>query len=122
MLSFPFFIAHFERNRIHLDYSKFRPSHDFSPKRIFNDIKATSFQTFLPFTKNTFSCNFTEILKNITVPVKIIHGKSDLIIPLKVAFEIHNLIKGSELTQLDTNHVSVINVPEKIVKEIEEFI
>ncbi len=112
----------FEKNHIHLDYTKFRISHDLSPRRIYEDIRATSFRTFLPFTKNTLHIDFTDTLKKVKIPVLIIHGKNDLVIPLKVANEMKKKIKNSTLKLLDTNHVSVINVPEEILDEIKNFL
>jgi len=121
-MSFLLYPLHFEKNHVHLNYTKFRISHDLSLKRLYEDIRATSFRTFLPFTKNTLHVNFTSILKKIKVPVLILHGKKDLIIPVRVAHEMKNLIKTSTLKILDTNHVSVINVPEEILSEITNFL
>ncbi len=122
ILSLLFFMNKFSKNKEHIDYSLFRGTHDFSPKRLYYDLKLSSFKTILDVSLELRKHNFKQDLKEIKVPVLIIHGNKDLNQPVKVAHTMHSLIKDSELILFDTNHISVINEPEKIRQEILRYL
>ncbi|MBN1503130.1 alpha/beta hydrolase [Candidatus Woesearchaeota archaeon] len=113
---------HFEKNIVHLDYKQFKGTHDLNPNRLYNDIRVTSFRTYLPLFKEAISLDFTNILQKIRVPTLIIHGKKDIYFPVGIAYKINELIEGSQLKVIDDNHIPVINSPEKIITIISDFI
>jgi len=112
----------FETIHLHLDYDKFRGSGDFNLLRIYHDMRATSFKTFLPLYKELLSLDFTEELKNASVPFLILHGKHDWVVPMRKSVEMKRLIKNSSLAILNTNHISIINSPGEIIAMSREFI
>jgi len=119
ILSYP---LHFEKNKKHLDYTKFGKGSDLNLIRIYNDMSATSFPVFLAFFREAMFLDISEKTKKINVPVLIIHGKKDLISQVKTAYEMNKLIKNSRLCILNTNHISVFNAIQEIIKEIDTFL
>lgn len=112
----------FEKTNKQVDYSEFVPTHDLNLKRIYYDLRVTSLKTFLPFFREIIETGFTELLKKLDIPVLIIHGKNDLIFSPDIARNMHKMIKNSVLSVIDTNHVSIINAPRKIIRLIDKFL
>jgi pimeloyl-ACP methyl ester carboxylesterase len=122
LLSFLTSPLHFERNRLHLDYSSFKGSHDLSPNRIYTDIKLTSFQTYLPLWKELLLVDHTETLKSLEIPLLLIHGRNDIILPVEGAIEMNNLAKDSRISIIEGNHIIIISFPELISDELTKFL
>ncbi|MBP9811789.1 alpha/beta hydrolase [Candidatus Gracilibacteria bacterium] len=61
--------------------------------------------------------------KNITIPTLLIWGKQDTITPIEQGRELHTMIPGSELVELENvNHIPQIEDRENVRKFIEKFL
>ena len=107
----------------HVDYSKYPNSSDWAIKRSVADLKNTGLSTYLYCVKHFAGCNRRDAVKNITVPILIVHGKKDSIFPVKNSIEMAKEIKSSKLAVLENaDHIIVINHFEEVSKIIEDFI
>jgi pimeloyl-ACP methyl ester carboxylesterase len=122
LLSFLTSPLHFEKNRMHVDYSSFKNSHDLSPRRIYTDIKLTSFQAYLPLWKELLLVDHTETLKSLKIPLLLIHGRNDIVLPVEGALEMKSLAKDSKISIIEGNHIIIISFPDLISNELEKFI
>ncbi|MCM2325421.1 MAG: alpha/beta hydrolase [Candidatus Woesearchaeota archaeon] len=117
-----FYPLSFEKNKLHLDYRVFKKSHDLDLKRIYHDVRVTSLRTILPFFKDLLSQNYEKVLASCAVPLLIIQGKKDLIIPKDAAVKMNLLVKNSRLMLLDSNHLPILNSVSKIKSAMHEFL
>ncbi len=68
------------------------------------------------------SWNTKDVAHQIKVPTLLIHGSSDDIIPVEMAYKLKNLIPGSNLVILDGAHMVQASNPRKVNQAIEDFI
>jgi pimeloyl-ACP methyl ester carboxylesterase len=100
----------------------------FSPKdihlgRIFNDMRKTSFKSWLFSLENINRFNEAGILKTIKKPVLILSGGEDNIISVNNSRRLHKLIEKSELKVFPKeNHIMIFTNPKRISEEILSFI
>jgi len=66
--------------------------------------------------------NHREILKNVEVPVKILHAADDRYIPVQTAEEHHRIIPQSDLELINGFHKSIFNTSAKWASEISSFL
>jgi 2-succinyl-6-hydroxy-2,4-cyclohexadiene-1-carboxylate synthase len=91
--------------------------------RIFNDMKKTSFKSWLFSLENINQFNEAGILKAITKPVLILSGGQDNIISVSNSKRLHHLIKNSKLKVFPKeNHIMILTNPKTICGEIYSFI
>jgi len=113
-------IKHFGKQ---VDYSFHKNSGDWNVKRMIADISNTGLRNF--FFCTLYSCypNYTEVLRDLKMPVLIVHGRKDSIIPVKKSEEMNKLVKNSKLVILeDADHIVVLNNFNEVSREIEKFI
>jgi len=107
----------------HLDYGAYTNTGDWSIRRLFSDIKSTSIKSWVFTYENLAGFYGNLILKNMKQKVLIIHGDKDSYFNFLNAEKMHHLVKNSKLRIVpDANHVSVLNNPQIIEKEIYNFI
>ncbi|MDD5193597.1 MAG: alpha/beta hydrolase, partial [Candidatus Nanoarchaeia archaeon] len=106
-----------------VDYKKHIPAEDIDIKRMGEDILNTGFKPFLFILNRIFESDLSEDIKQIDVPVFIIHGNRDIITPLKSALHFKELIKGSKIKIIDSaNHLLVLNNPKEITYYLKNFL
>lgn len=67
--------------------------------------------------------NIVSRLKELTMPVLIIHGAQDEIVPLRLSKRLHKDLPKSKLIIIDKcGHVPQEECPEQTVKEIKKFL
>lgn len=84
----------------------------------------------LPFPVESYTRNFSDtdmrpfraILEQIEMPVMIVHGKDDSLVPLAAALEHHRIVPQSELVVLDGNHLTPIYEAERVAVHAVNFI
>lgn len=116
----PFDIKANKQNRV--DYKSYVNSHDFSPWRIFDDLKHTGIRPLISQTQAFFEWQGEKYYNNVDIPTLIIGGKKDHVFNIHISKIIKKLLKNSRLKLINTNHISVINKPEQICEEIIKFI
>lgn len=107
----------------HVDYTKYINTGDWNMRRLLTDILNTGLRIYLYCIKQTYNFNRYIFLKDIHIPVLIIHGKHDSIFPIKHAYRLHKEIKNSEIAIIkNTNHILVLNNFKEVSDLIEKFI
>ncbi|MFH0875947.1 MAG: alpha/beta hydrolase [archaeon] len=125
VLGIPLFkLLRLEKEGGKVDYSKFRGSSDMDLKRIFIDLRITNLVPFLRFFIETIKHDSHNALDRLDVPILIIHGEKDSILPKRAADDLHSIYrKSSKLILIENEgHIPIINSPEKINRIINEFL
>lgn len=110
------------KNKGRVDYTPFKGSHDLSPARLGQDLRHTGLVAAISCGLAFFNWPSRETYKNIKVPALIIGGKKDVIFGLPITYSIKRLINNAKLKIIDTNHISIINNPKEVVREILVFL
>ncbi|MBI5817087.1 MAG: alpha/beta hydrolase [Candidatus Yonathbacteria bacterium] len=107
----------------HVDYSKYKNTGDWNIPRMIADIGNTSMRVYLYCTKQSYEFDREDALRQIVIPVLMIHGKNDTIFPQKISALMAKKIKNSTFILLDdTDHIIVLNNVAEISKAIEGFV
>jgi len=107
----------------HVDYSKHPDTGDWNVPRMIDDIGNTGLKIYLWGTKHSYDFDAEKLLKNIKIPVLLMHGKKDTIFPYKNSVYLRNKIKNSKLVLLDDiDHIIVLNRFDDVSKEIAKFL
>ena len=107
----------------HADFSKFFGTGDWNIRRIYSDIRHTSFKSWFFTYENLTTFDGIKTLKSINKPVLIIEGEKDSIFKVHVAKKIKKLVKKSQLKIIPgANHIIVINNPNILANEIFHFL
>lgn len=108
------------QNRV--DYTKFINSHDLSLRRLWTDLRYMGLRTAISQSKAFFHWDYEKVYKAIKTPTFIIGGGCDTIFNPQITEKVKNYIPGAKLTTINSNHLSVINNPEEVVKKIRLFL
>ncbi len=79
----------------------------------------------VPYARNFYDTDqrpLREILKRCRVPMLIIHGRKDFLVPFEAAVEHHRLVPQSELELIEDGHLMVFLDPEKLAPRIDGFL
>lgn len=106
----------------HVDYRRFRGSHDISLRRLLVDIKYTGFYSSLCQVKAFLAWDGEFYYQRIKTPTLIIVGKKDTIFPKEMILKLTKMVKGAKIEMIESNHISVINNPEEVARAIKEFL
>lgn len=107
----------------HIDYSKYKNSGDWNLRRMFADIGNTGLRPYLLGTLQLYENDFEVVLEKLKIPVLIIHGEKDTIIPAGNSKIISGRIKNSELVFLPgADHILVLNNFVEVSTEISKFL
>jgi len=107
----------------HVNYKKYRNTGDWNLKRIYADIRSTSFKSWLFTFENLAKFDGVKILKSINKPVLIIEGEKDSVFPAPVAKKLEKIIKTAKLDLVpNANHVIVMDKPEEVAIKIYDFL
>lgn len=119
---FSFFPFH-PKKGIHIDYSKYPNTGDWSPRRLKADITNTGIRIYLYCLKQLLKSYRKSSWEGLKMPILIVHGKKDTISPVENAIAISSLIDGSKLILLDNaNHIIVINNFDEVSEAIDKFV
>lgn len=106
-----------------VDYSFYENTGDWNLRRSLADIRNTSLPVYLYCTKQAYSFNKEELLKEIKIPALIVHGKEDTIFPVEYSMEMAKKIKKAKLVLLDNaDHIVVLNNFPEVARVMEDFI
>jgi pimeloyl-ACP methyl ester carboxylesterase len=106
-----------------VDYKNYQNTGDWNLRRMYADIKNTGLRSFIYSTLQSYEVDYKNDIKNIRIPVKIVHGKKDTIFPVSDSLKIVKLIKNSKIIILDNaDHIIVLNNFNELSKIIENFI
>jgi|SRR3989344_6257514 len=109
--------------RDHVDYSKYAPTADWSLRRIIPDIRNTSLRVYLFCTQHIYKLDTNEWWQDIKIPVLIVHGVKDTVIPVASAEKLHTLLPHSKLILLpNANHFFPVNNISEVTRELEGFL
>jgi len=112
-----------ERIGIHIDYRRFVGAGDWSPKRIFADVKNTSLRVYCHCLRQAKKMDGEKMLAKLDMPVLIVHGKKDTVFPCSDSARLAKKIPDVCLRILPAaNHILVINNFKEVAGEIEKFI
>lgn len=107
----------------HVDYSLYPNGGDWDIQRIVADVRNTTLRVYLYATRQAYYFDAENFLKDIHIPVLIVHGQNDTIFPFKYGALMSDKIQGSKFVLLkDANHVLVLNKIKDIIKEIKNFV
>jgi pimeloyl-ACP methyl ester carboxylesterase len=108
-----------KKNLYHVDFRKHIGTGDWNIRRIYNDIRSVGLKSYMFTLENFAGFEGTKYLKKFNKPVLIIEGERDSVFSMKVASEMHVLIKGSRLKIIPgANHQVTLNN----IGELEELI
>ena len=107
----------------HVDYSKYKNSGDWNIRRMFADIRNTSWRISLYCLGQSYDFDRESFLSKINMPVLLMHGKNDTIFPAENSVVMSEKIKNSRLILLDdTDHIIVLNNFPEVSEAIENFV
>ncbi len=64
---------------------------------------------------------YREILSRLEVPLLILHGREDFLVPVEAALEHHRLAPQSELVLFDASHFMVFRTPQQLTSALFDF-
>ncbi len=107
----------------HVDYSKYKNSGDWNIPRMIDDVGNTGLKTYFYCTKQVCGFDRERFLKDLYVPVLVMHGKKDSIFPVSHSLELKNKIKNVHIIILEkSDHILVLNNFEEVSGAIEAFV
>ncbi len=110
------------RPRGHVDYSKYAPTGDWSLRRIIPDIRNTSLRVYIFCMKHIYNRDTDDWWHRLEIPVLIVHGEKDTVIPVANAEKLHTLMPHSKLVLLrDANHILPVNNIPEVTVALEDF-
>jgi 3-oxoadipate enol-lactonase len=110
------------KTRGHVDYSKIK-NWDWSPERNYADTRNTGLRSQFYTIRQSFLPGQEYELEKIKVPVLIIHGEKDSIVPIKNAIAFSKKIKNSKFVKIPKfDHDIHHNAVKEISEAIEDFL
>jgi pimeloyl-ACP methyl ester carboxylesterase len=107
----------------HIDYARYSNIRDWDIKLIMVDILNTNLRVYLYCLEHIYESNYDSHWSDIRIPVLIIHGKNDTVIPVENAVLMAQRIENSRLILMNNgNHLFVINNINETLESIKTFI
>lgn len=107
----------------HINYSFYKNTGDWNIRRMFADIKNTGLRPYTYAILQSFHFDCSAALRNINMPVLIMHGKKDTIFPVENAIIMAEKIKNSRLILLEkADHILVLNHFEEVQQAMRDFV
>jgi len=122
------FLALFKAKRIkakcvaRVDYSKYLNSADIHIGRLLADLKATGIASSLLQFLAWFEWDGRKYFSGLTVPTLVIAGKKDSFFPPAQTEKVVKLIKQAKVNYIDSNHISIVNKPEEVYRNMAKFL
>jgi len=106
----------------HTNYEHYVGTSDYSIRRNFQEITNTGLKSYFYFLRRSCNFNAEDFLPKINIPVLIIHGDKDTIIPISCSIKMAEEIKNSRLSIVKgADHLIVLNWEKRLIKEINSF-
>lgn len=106
-----------------VDYVRYPQSGDTDFFALSRDVRNTSLRVYLYCTKQSFTADCTDVLPKLSMPVLIMHGTKDLILPFKGSAEMVEKIPHARLIPVErADHILVHNHVPKVSDAIVEFV
>lgn len=117
------FLPFSEKGRGHVDYAALGPTGDWSPRRIMKDIRNTTLRVYVFCMTHIYKYDVAEWWRGLRIPVLIIHGKLDTVIPAANAVVLSREIPRATLLLLnDANHILPLNNFGAVYEELKRFL
>jgi pimeloyl-ACP methyl ester carboxylesterase len=107
---------------VHIDYSKYKNTHDWNIRRSIADVSNTFLRIYLYCLRQTYEVDYEDFLNQIKIPTLMVHGKKDTIFPVKNSITMSEKIPNSRLVVIDSDHIVVLNNFDEVCKAIEDFV
>lgn len=105
-----------------VDYARFPGSGDWNVFRSFTDICNTGFRTYLYCIRQSYELDATAVLRQVQIPVLLIHGSRDSIFGVENSVAMSERIPGARLEIVEgADHIVVLNFPQKVIKLLRDF-
>jgi len=112
-----------DRSGEHVDYSQYLNTGDWNLRRIKRDVLNTGLWPYLYSLKHLYRFDREKQLGDINIPVLLIHGTKDSMVPYENTARAATKINGSRLVTLPTaRHITVLNNFLEISQALEEFL
>jgi pimeloyl-ACP methyl ester carboxylesterase len=107
----------------HIDYDPYLGTGDWNLRRLWADIKNTGLRVYLYCTRQSYRFDRSFLLREIRIPVLLVHGKNDSIFPMANSLHMAAEIPGARLLLLDrADHIIVLNKSRELLEAIEIFL
>jgi pimeloyl-ACP methyl ester carboxylesterase len=117
------FLPFLKQTGEHVDYELYKNTGDWNIRRMFADIPNTGFHSYLYCLKQLYGFNRKNRLGEIAVPVLIVHGTKDSLVPYENSVEVAKKIKNSKFVTIEgANHILILNNFEETARAIEKFL
>jgi 3-oxoadipate enol-lactonase len=104
----------------HIDYERYPNSGDWSVKRMIADVGNTTWRVYLYCARASYAVHAESVLAEIRVPVVLVHGGKDSILPVENSIYMVARIPLADLVVLDdADHILVLNRPGEVGDAIE---
>ncbi|MFA5249635.1 MAG: alpha/beta hydrolase [Candidatus Paceibacterota bacterium] len=114
-----------KRSGHHVDYSRYPNSGDWDARRMAADIGNTTIRVCLYYMKQIYDFDIARktLSDIVAVPVLIIHGDRDTVLPLSYSIDLAKKLKNAKLVVLrNANHILAMNNAREVADEIEKFV
>jgi pimeloyl-ACP methyl ester carboxylesterase len=110
------------RPGLHVDYSRHPDTGDWNLARMHADIGNTTWRVYWYCTKGSYAVHADPLLREIRVPVLLVHGRKDTIFPVENSLYMASRIPTAKLVVIeDADHIVVLNRPTEVSDAIEDF-
>ena len=107
----------------HVDFTKYRGTHDIDIERFTSDVLHTSIKSYLLICEELIGYDAKKLLEYIKIPTLVMEGENDTIFPPKISKYLAKRIIHSRLDLIpQANHILVINNPHEVSNSIDEFL
>jgi pimeloyl-ACP methyl ester carboxylesterase len=115
-------ISPFVRKPYRTDYSVFTNTPDYSFRRITADIHNMGVFSYLRCMDVIFEHDYQSDWPSLRIPILILHGLRDRIVPYLHAEALQQVIPHAELKALEGNHILVLNNISEVAEQIKKFV
>jgi pimeloyl-ACP methyl ester carboxylesterase len=106
----------------HVDYGRYPNSGDWNVPRMLADVANTTWRIYWYCTEAAFTVHAENVLSDLRVPVRLVHGDRDTIFPVKNAFQMAARIRDADVVVLPgADHIIVLNRPGEVADAIATF-
>lgn len=105
------------------DYTKYTPAGDWSVDRIFTDISNMGLRSYLWGLRQLYATNRDAHWHDLSMPVLIVHGTQDSIVPIGQARALTKQIPHATLREVaGANHILPLNNRAEVIRAVEGFV
>ncbi|MDB5266361.1 MAG: hypothetical protein JWN89_176 [Parcubacteria group bacterium] len=117
------FLAHIDRRGGHIDYKAHPQKGDWDIRAGIQDIRNTGLRVYLYSLEQSLGGDYTSFLKEIKIPILLIHGRKDGYFPLKNSILMNRAIPHSQIKIIEgADHIIVKNNFLEVAAFIKDFV